>query len=141
MCAGFFKNKLPNDRGGNRQSHTHMDIATYIPDLKQTSQPISQTDLEAELVKTSLLRRLQAQTLPNATPPIGKIPPFSKICPKFSTTDAILMPFGIYKVLDHYDIVYFIAQRASSLGVVWHGAAKKLWEEKAHSLTHSINES
>ena len=28
---------------------------------------------------TSLLRRLQAQTLPNATQPIGKINPFSKI--------------------------------------------------------------
>ena len=29
--------------------------------------------------KTSLLRRLQAQTLPNATPAIGKISPVSKI--------------------------------------------------------------
>ena len=28
---------------------------------------------------TSLLRRLQVQTLPNATPPIGKINPFSKM--------------------------------------------------------------
>ena len=28
-------------------------------------------------LKTSLLRRLQAQTLPNATPPLGKIPPFT----------------------------------------------------------------
>jgi hypothetical protein len=28
---------------------------------------------------TSLLHRLQAETLPDATPPIGKIPPFSKI--------------------------------------------------------------
>ena len=28
--------------------------------------------------KTSLLRRLQAQTLPNATPSPGKIHPFSK---------------------------------------------------------------
>ena len=27
----------------------------------------------------SWLHRLQAQTLPDATPPIGKIPPFSKI--------------------------------------------------------------
>ena len=29
--------------------------------------------------ETSLLLRLQAQTLPDATPPIGKIHPFSKI--------------------------------------------------------------
>ena len=27
----------------------------------------------------SLLCRLQAQTLPNATPPLGKIPPFTEI--------------------------------------------------------------
>ena len=30
-------------------------------------------------VKTSLLHRLQAQTLPDATPPLGKIPLFPKI--------------------------------------------------------------
>ena len=33
--------------------------------------------------RTSLLRRLQAQTLPHATPPIGKIHPFSKIAIAF----------------------------------------------------------
>ena len=33
--------------------------------------------------KTSLLRRLQAQTLPDATPPISKIHPFSKIAVNF----------------------------------------------------------
>ena len=33
--------------------------------------------------KTSMLRRLQAQTLPDATPPIGKIHPFSKIAVAF----------------------------------------------------------
>ena len=32
---------------------------------------------------TSLLRRLQAQTLPDATPPLGKIPPFTKIAVTF----------------------------------------------------------
>ena len=30
-------------------------------------------------LKTNLLRRLQAQTLPGANPPVGKIHPFSKI--------------------------------------------------------------
>ena len=33
--------------------------------------------------QTSLLRRLQAQTLPDATPPLGKNPPFSKIAVTF----------------------------------------------------------
>ena len=31
------------------------------------------------LYKSSLLRRLQSQTLPEATTPSGKIPPFNKI--------------------------------------------------------------
>ena len=35
------------------------------------------------IVKTSLLRRLQAQTLPDATPPIGKIHTFSKMAVTF----------------------------------------------------------
>ena len=34
-------------------------------------------------IKTSLLRRLQAQTLPDATPPIGKIYPFTKMALTF----------------------------------------------------------
>ena len=42
------------------------------------------------------MHRLQAQTLPDATPPIDKINPFSKI----AVTDGILMPFGILKDLD-----------------------------------------
>ena len=36
-----------------------------------------------DLIKTSLLRRLQAQTLPDATPPIGRIYPFSKMAVTF----------------------------------------------------------
>ena len=35
------------------------------------------------LLKTSLLRRLQAQTLPDEAPPIGKIHPFTKIAVTF----------------------------------------------------------
>ena len=43
------------------------------------------------LVKiTSLLRRLQAQTLPDAAPPIGKIHPFSKM----AATCEAMMRFG-----------------------------------------------
>ena len=34
-------------------------------------------------LKTSLLRRLQAQTLPNATPPTGKIYPFTNMAVTF----------------------------------------------------------
>ena len=48
-------------------------------------------------IKTSLLRRLQAQTLLDATSPIDKIRPFGKKGRNFLTTDAILMPFGILK--------------------------------------------
>ena len=36
-----------------------------------------------EVLETSLLRRLQAQTLPDAIPQIGKIHPFSKIAVTF----------------------------------------------------------
>ena len=39
----------------------------------------SSSDLYSVVIKTSLLRRLQAQTLPDATPPIGQIHPFSKM--------------------------------------------------------------
>ena len=35
--------------------------------------------MHLNLKKTSLLRRLQAQTLPNDAPPTGKIHPFSKM--------------------------------------------------------------
>ena len=41
--------------------------------------------------ETSLLRRLQMQTLPDEAPPIGKIHRFSKM----AVTERILMPFGI----------------------------------------------
>ena len=40
--------------------------------------------------ETSLLRRLQVQTLPDATPPISKINPFSKI----TVTLGQVMQFG-----------------------------------------------
>ena len=39
--------------------------------------------LISKCFKTSLLRRLQAQTLPDATPPIGKIYPFTKTAVTF----------------------------------------------------------
>ena len=46
--------------------------------------------LKNVLPRTSLLRRLQAQTFPNATPSIGKTHQFSKIAVTLET----LMRFG-----------------------------------------------
>ena len=43
-------------------------------------------------LKTSLLRRLQAQTLPDATPRVGKIHPFSKIAVTFEPIKKFLCP-------------------------------------------------
>ena len=48
------------------------------------------------VLKTSLLCRLQAQTLPDATPPIGKIHPFSKMAVTFEP----LMGFDALQDLD-----------------------------------------
>ena len=47
--------------------------------------------------QTSLLRRLQAQTLPNATPPIGKIYPFSKMAVIFEPVMQFSCPSGFKK--------------------------------------------
>ena len=47
--------------------------------------------------KTSLLRRLQAQTLPDATPPIDKIHPFSKMAVTFEPIMEFLCPSGFRK--------------------------------------------
>jgi hypothetical protein len=46
-----------------------------------------------QFCETSLLRRLQAQTLQDTTPPVGKIHPFGKIPITFEAL--ILMPFWI----------------------------------------------
>ena len=48
------------------------------------------------------------------------------------------MLFGIYKVLDHFDIVYFITGRAISnrLGLQRH----KVTEEKGELLNESMND-
>ena len=64
----------------------------------------------------SLLRRLHAQTLPNATRPIGKIHPFSKMAVTFEPLMGFGCPLGFRMF---YDIVYFITERAIShrLGV------------------------
>ena len=40
-------------------------------------------DDSQDIIETSLLRRLQAQTLPNEAPPIGKMHPFGKMAVNF----------------------------------------------------------
>ena len=50
-------------------------------------------------IKTSLLRRLQAQTLPDATPPIGKIHPFSNMAVTFEPPMRFWYPLGYRKFL------------------------------------------
>ena len=48
--------------------------------------------ISARCQETSLLRRLQALTLPNATPPIAKIHPFSKIAVTFEPIRQLWWP-------------------------------------------------
>ena len=73
-----------------------------------------------------MLHRLQAQTLPNATPPIllaiDKIHHFSKMA-----ADGIL-------ILDYYDIVYFITGRAISNCLGMTAPYLNLFEEKGDLL-------
>ena len=49
--------------------------------------------------KTSLLRRLQAQTLPDEAPPMGKIHPFSKMAVTFEPLMEFGCPLGFRKFL------------------------------------------
>ena len=78
--------KNPMGRG---QTNRHTDIPTTRPTLAQ----------RAELVKISLLRRLQAQTLPDATTPIGKIHPFNKIATNFEPVMRLGCPLRFINIL------------------------------------------
>ena len=49
--------------------------------------------------QTSLLRRVQAQTLPDATPPIGQMHPFSKMTITFKPLIGFRCPSGFRKFL------------------------------------------
>ena len=57
-------------------------------------------------IKTSLLGRLQAQTFPDATPPISKIHPSSKIAVTFEP----MMQFWFLNLLNLCNIVYFMVR-------------------------------
>ena len=53
---------------------------------------LSNIYINRENVRTSLLRRLQAQTLPDANPPIGEIHPFSNIAVVFEPMIQFVYP-------------------------------------------------
>ena len=59
--------------------------------------------------ETSLLRRLQTQTLPDATPPLGKIPPFSKIAVTFEPVKQFRCP-SRFQISKKIKIVYFMTE-------------------------------
>ena len=73
--------------------------------------PPSLNNADAANYKTSLLRRLQVQTLPDATPPIGQIHPFSKMAVPFEPLMGFWCPSGFRKWLITF---YFITGRAIS---------------------------
>ena len=47
-------------------------------------------------LQTSVLRRLQKQTLPDATPPLGKVSLFTKIAVTFKPMKQLRCPWRIY---------------------------------------------
>ena len=69
--------------------------------------PMSWTLFLFKSLKRSLLCRLQAQNLSNATSPIGQIHPFSKMAVISEPLKRIVMSLEIKKVLDNCDRVYF----------------------------------
>ena len=77
-------------------------------------------------MKTSLLRRLQAQTLPDDTPPIGKIHPFSKLAITCEPLMGLWCPSGFRKFLNQWInesvTEVFVEQPLASPG-----SAKKIW--------------
>ena len=60
------------------------------------------------ILKTSLLRRLQAQTLPDAAPPVGKIHPFSKIAVTFEPLQRFWCPSRFRVSQKKFNIVSFM---------------------------------
>ena len=73
-----------------------MPLLNYPPQKMDKNKPAAQAARQTLPLWSSTNRQ---------NPPIGR---------NFWTTDGILMPFGIWKVLDHYDIVYLITWSAIS---------------------------
>ena len=78
------------------------------------------------------LRRLQAQTLPNVTQPIGKINPLSKMTVNSEPLMQFWCPSGLESFLSLWHILFYNSN--SYLKSFGHGGAVKLWEEKDDSL-------
>ena len=57
---------------------------------------------------TSLLRRLQAQTIPDEAPPVGQIHPFSKIAVTFRPIQRFWCPSGFRMSEKNVNIVCFL---------------------------------
>ena len=64
------------------------------------------------------MRRHQAQTLPDATPPTGKLHILQQNRLNFLTKNAILMSFRIWNVQNLCDVFYLMAGGAISISVV-----------------------
>ena len=79
-------------------------------------------------IKTSLLRRLQAQTLPDATPPLGKIPQFTKIAVTFDLMKQFRCPLRFRISKKNLNIVYFMTE--STIFNHWGVASPKRYFNK-----------
>ena len=70
--------------------------------------------IEVVIHKTSLLRRLQEQTLPDEAPPMGKIHPFSKITVTFEPVMQFWCPSRFRISLKNCSLVYFMTESTIS---------------------------
>ena len=81
---------------------------------------------------TSLLRRLQAQTLPDATPSLGKIPPFTKIAVTFDLMKRLRCPSRV-----RFSLKISCKHHLQPLG---RGSAVKKFQPKDQSMNEWINQ-
>ena len=67
----------------------------------------SPTNSFSAFLKTSLLRRLQGQTLPDATTPMGQIHPFSKMAVTFVPLNRFWCPLGFRKSFSLWHSLFY----------------------------------
>ena len=73
-----------NENARYNMIKTNKNIYIYIEgNCKATQAALCREIIACKCLKTSLLHRLQAQTLPDEAPPVGKIYLFSKIAVTF----------------------------------------------------------
>ena len=87
--------------------------------------------------QASLLCRLQAQTLPDATPSMGKIHPFIKMTITFEPLLEFWCPLGFRKFLIIMTMSFY--NWKTWLKPFGHGGAVKLWVAKDWLINRSIN--